>query len=183
MNFIDACASGHIDTVKFMLNKTDSYFIIEGFKQASYYGHIDIVKLLIKKGCNPEYNYAFQWSVYNGHIDIVRLLLKYGCDINCLDYSHILFCDTKVFKLLLDKGLDPSISRYNYLFRDKLVKINLKRLLIRFCIAKKLSLKFFNDKKLIDYVIKEIINEILLVYELKIPEELCRIISVYVYRT
>ena len=94
-------------------------------------GRIEIVKLLLDAGGRnvlDNFNYIsrtpLMCAVENNHYEVAQLLIKAGSDVNAFDEPNIgntalrhiaQTGDTKMIKLLLDTGADPTIAGWMWI--------------------------------------------------------------------
>lgn len=72
---------GHIEVVRFIIDKEPTIDVNEALIATSECGHIDIVKLLLDKGNDiHKHNLALFWASRFGHLEIVKFLLEKGGD-------------------------------------------------------------------------------------------------------
>lgn len=73
--FKNACNCGHLEIVKYLIDKGANHLNI-GLLEACEYGHLEIVKYLIDKGAN-NFNRGIREARENGHFKIVQFLIEY----------------------------------------------------------------------------------------------------------
>jgi hypothetical protein len=77
--FNDACHGGHLDIIKFMIEKgADDWN--GGLYNACYGGQVDIVKFMIEKGAY-NWNRGLYGACYGGHLDIVKFMIEKGANV------------------------------------------------------------------------------------------------------
>jgi ankyrin repeat protein len=178
-----AAIKNHLDIVRLLLDHGCVPPFID-FNWAVYIAstncNLNILKLLLKYGCDLTYdNYVIQLASRNGILDVVRLLLDYGCNPTEDDDEGIKWALLNghliIFKLLIkwylhNKKIMPTFTNLNKIDNNVMRNISL-------IIGVQKSKQIHIISLLINKIKKEIIHEIFLIYELRIPEELCNLIE------
>jgi hypothetical protein len=152
----EACITGDLQQVLSLLENGYDPTINDNLaiQLASVYGYLNIVKLLLYHGCDPkaDNNFAILYASKNGHLDVVKLLLQFGCNPTVNDNWAI--------KWAIFNG-----------------HFNVVKLLFKWCLAHGINLPYLPKLQKLLLIKREIIHEIFLIYELKLPEDLCHLIQ------
>jgi ankyrin repeat protein len=129
-NFHEACAMGHLDRAKDLLQQDPSLvttFARDGHSPlglAAFFGHRALVSLLLDRGAdvnapsrNAQKVAPLHSAVARRDAEIVRLLLDHGADVNAIQergftplHAAAASGDDEIVMMLLQHGADPEIE-------------------------------------------------------------------------
>lgn len=83
-DWIDACISGNVATIRTHLALVDSTTLCRGWFGACDAGHIEVVRLLVERVAPRECHHALERAVTAGNLEIVRVLIQH----QHIEYVH-----------------------------------------------------------------------------------------------